>query len=282
MIKQEMPIYIEFVQSIRRGFSVLDSSIQNEITDFIISQQSKNGGFMDRSGNPDPYYSLFGHWLCLATKLNEQDLLLVNYINKLKEGVTKNIIDKLSVLLISIDLFPNNNKYSLFSILKEQYKNSQTIDPAYHFFLLTLIIDAAGKNKKLYYLIAKIWLSFYNPGNNIPCSLLAALTFAKNKVGLKYKKQQSKLLNYSNENGGFKVFKSAKNSDMLSTGVTLFVLEKIDYDLRMIKPGCLNFVEYNYLAGAFLSGDGDKTKDLEYTFYGLLALGSLVEYEKQT
>ncbi|MFA5330143.1 MAG: hypothetical protein WC384_20280 [Prolixibacteraceae bacterium] len=32
----------------------------------------------------------------------------------------------------------------------------------------------------------------------------------------------------------------------------------------------------NYANGAFLSGDGDLTEDLEYTFYGLLALGVLV------
>jgi hypothetical protein len=64
---------------------------------------------------------------------------------------------------------------------------------------------------------------------------------------------------------------------MLSTGVALFVLKETGYDLRMIKPGCLDFIQENYSAGAFLSGDGDVTKDLEYTFYGLLALGSLLK-----
>ena len=44
----------------------------------------------------------------------------------------------------------------------------------------------------------------------------------------------------------------------------------------MIKPGCLEFVGANYSDGSFLSGDGDLTKDLEYTFYGLLALGALI------
>ncbi|NCB08501.1 MAG: hypothetical protein EOM73_10090 [Bacteroidia bacterium] len=40
-------------------------------------------------------------------------------------------------------------------------------------------------------------------------------------------------------------------------------------------PDCLNLVQQNYDTGAFLSGDGDLSRDLEYTFYGLLTLGTL-------
>lgn len=280
MKKPEKPVYQQLIQNVKAGFSALDSSIQNEIVDFIRSQQSKNGGFIDRAGNPDPYYSLFGHWLCLATNMKKQNELLEQYLNKYKETRPQNLINNLAVFLISQDVVKGKNKLSVFTILKKHYRNRQTINLAYQFFLLILAIYASNKHKRLYFIFAKIVLLFYRPGNNNPCSLTAALLYAKNKLRLKYKKTQSKISRYINEHGGFKAFTSAKNSDMLSTGVSLFVLEKTGYDLRIIKPGCLNFVEQNYNSGAFLSGDGDKTKDLEYTFYGLLALGSLVKYEK--
>jgi len=64
---------------------------------------------------------------------------------------------------------------------------------------------------------------------------------------------------------------------MLSTAVALFALNYVDYDLRLLKPSCLDFIGQNFSDGAFLSGDGDPTADVEYTFYGLLALGVLAD-----
>ena len=46
--------------------------------------------------------------------------------------------------------------------------------------------------------------------------------------------------------------------------------------LRLLAPACLDWVQGLFSQGAFLSGNGDSSRDLEYTFYGLLALGSLV------
>lgn len=279
MNKREKPVYQQLIQNIKKGFSILDSSIQKDIIDFIKSQQKDGGGFVDRSDNPDLYYSLFGHWLCLAIDLDEQKLLLKRYIQKAQEIDPKKLIDKLALLLISIDLYPKKTKYSIFSLLKMHFKKRHLIDFAYHFFLFTLVIDASKKANFLLKSIAKIFLLFYKSGKNVPSSILASILFAKNEVGIKTAKEQSELIKYHNLKGGFKAFQSIESSDMLSTGVTLFVLEKTGYELRTIKPGCLNFVEQNYSSGAFLSGDGDYTKDLEYTFYGLLALGSLANYE---
>jgi len=126
-------------------------------------------------------------------------------------------------------------------------------------------------------LIARTWLYFYKPKGNIPCSILAALIFVKNRAGLNYSTEQDKLLALYVSGSGFRVFERVGHCDMLSTAVALFVLRDSGYDLRLISPGCLNFIEGNYHSGAFISGDGDLSLDLEYTFYGLIALGSLTE-----
>jgi hypothetical protein len=90
-------------------------------------------------------------------------------------------------------------------------------------------------------------------------------------------KDQELLKSFACESGGFKAFAHLENADMLSTAVALFALNYAGCDLRLLKPICLDFIEQNFSYGAFLSGDGDPTADVEYTFYGLLALGVLVD-----
>ena len=157
--------------------------------------------------------------------------------------------------------------------MNQQGKN---ISLSYRFFLFALMVDAVGKNKAFYYFMARIYLLFYQPKPDFPCSLAAAFAYARKMLGLKVHKLQQLVMNYYVESGGFKAFDTTSNRDMLSTAVALFVLKEIDADLRLIRPSTLEFVQNNYFEGAFWSGDGDETKDLEYTFYGLLALGSLV------
>jgi hypothetical protein len=82
-------------------------------------------------------------------------------------------------------------------------------------------------------------------------------------------------MQYFEKGKGFKVFPEQGNADLLSTAVSLFGLKKIGADLRIVSPVCLDLVQQNYDNGAFLSGDGDSSRDLEYTFYGLLTLGVL-------
>ncbi len=276
---KNIPIYRQLVQTVRTGFLALDVSVQNEIIVFINSQQNKDGGFIDRAGNSDLYYSLFGLWLSLATEQKELLDNLKAFIENKTKVNTKSPVEDLALLLIQSELDSTQKKQSLLELYKTVFKKGRLIELSYQFFLLSLVIDATGKNKKLYYFFARIWLYFYKPKGNIPCSLAAALVYARKMVGLKIAGLQSELLEYVVDSGGFRAFESVETSDTLSTGVALFVLKETAYDLRIITPGCLDFVQENYEAGAFLSGDGDLTKDLEYTFYGLLALGSLLKNE---
>ncbi len=276
MVKRShKPIYRQFIEDLKRGFSSLDDSIQDEIKKFITSRQHKSGGFTGRSGKPDFYYSLFGIWLSMVTDLEHVIENCKKYINtQNKPGET---IDKMAYMMINISLSGQQKQISVFSILRKIYKDRKRIDLSYRFFLLMLILDARNKHQAIFRFIARIWLMFYKINDNIPCSILAALAFVKKRVGMEFEKEQKKLLSCFADGKGFASFENGSNSDLLSIAVALFVLKDINYDIRQIAPDCLKFVEQNYDSGAFLSGDGDKTQDLEYTFYGLLALGSLVK-----
>jgi hypothetical protein len=106
-----------------------------------------------------------------------------------------------------------------------------------------------------------------------PCSEVAAKVFLQKMMNQNGSKEEELLKSFACETGGFKAFAHLNNADMLSTAVALFALNFAGSDLRLLKPDCLNFIHQNYADGAFLSGDSDQTRDLEYTFYGLLALG---------
>jgi hypothetical protein len=276
---EDTPVYRQLVNTIRSGFLALDESVQNEITTFIKSQQNKNGGFVDRAGHSDLYYSLFGLWLSLATDQSELQKQLKSFVLNKTTSESKSPVEDLALLLIKSELDTSPEKQSVFSIIRTVFKKGRMIELSYQFFLISLVIDAVGKNRGIYYFFARIWIYFYKPKGNIPCSLTAALLYARKILGLNTQNLQKKLSEFVIETGGFKAFEAVENADSLSTGVALFVLKETDFDLRVITPGCLDFVQNNYSDGAFLSGDGDLTKDLEYTFYGLLALGSLIKDE---
>lgn len=273
--KSSIPVHRVLISYLRKGFEVLDDKAQNELFRFLQESQHKDGGFKDRAEFPDLYYSLFGCWMAQAT--DQKDLLqnLRQYIASQQE-TELGIVERMALILIRSDLNKQSKKYSIIRLFKMLRRDGKNLNLSYQFFLFTLVIDTVGKSQNLFYFFARIVLFFYHPKNDLPCSLFAALVFARKKVGLSVRKQQQQLLDFAIENGGFKAFHHVQNSDMLSTGVALFSLVETDADLRLLKPATLDFIQNNYSTGAFLSGDGDHTRDLEYTFYGLLALGSLV------
>jgi hypothetical protein len=91
------------------------------------------------------------------------------------------------------------------------------------------------------------------------------------------KKLINDLLSFYDGHGGFKATQGAPLPDLLSTAVALFALSFADEDLRNIKPDCLDFVDSLYSDGGFGGNVIDQDPDIEYSFYGLLALGALAD-----
>ncbi len=273
--KSYQPVCRQFISEIEKGFFLLDETSRTEVVGFIKTQQHKNGAFTDRAGNPDLYYSLFGVWLAKALKMEKQQIKLREYISTFQKEEEK-IVDQFSLLLISLVLLENNfKKPSFFELLRWILKGGKNLSSAYRFFLFMLSFDALfGKNRAIYFLV-RIFLNFYNFSGDLPCSFYSAILLAKFLTGQKVEKEAAILLGYFEKGKGFKVFREQKNADLLSTAVALFALKKVGQDLRTFAPDCLDLAQENYENGAFLSGDGDLSRDLEYTFYGLLTLGVL-------
>lgn len=273
---KDLPVYRLLVENLQKGFEALDAEFQTEIKSFIKSQQHENGAFTDRAAKPDLYYSLFGLWLSMATGHSELLTKLKQFIPTVDTEKT-GPVEQMAHILIQTELEPGHNKRSVLSLFRMLNREGKNISLSYRFFLFALLVDAFGKNKAVYYFVGRIGLFFYRPKTDFPCSLLAAFTYARKMLGMRFDRSRDDLLEFAVKSGGFKAFNHTSNSDMLSTGVALFVLKETKADMRLLTPATLEFIQHNFYKGAFLSGDGDQTKDLEYTFYGLLALGSLVK-----
>jgi hypothetical protein len=79
------------------------------------------------------------------------------------------------------------------------------------------------------------------------------------------------------KNGSFSAFSKTTHGDLLSTGVALYSLRYTDSHLSIIKPDCLTYIDSLYSEGGFCATAFDAGPDVEYTFYGLLGLGSLTD-----
>jgi len=76
--------------------------------------------------------------------------------------------------------------------------------------------------------------------------------------------------------GGFVAAPQTPMPDLLSTAVALHALATLHVDAPGIKEPCLDFVDTLWTSrGGFLGSWQDDVLDTEYTFYGLLALGHL-------
>jgi len=253
---------------------LLDETSGKEIREFVAGQQHQNGAFTNRGGHPDMYYSLFGVWLSEALGLTPQMNQLKTFSGKFQTDKA-NIVEQFALLLIQVVADKDFKKPSVFSLVKMIFEGGKEFNPAYQIFLFLLSFDAFyGKNRFLYFLF-NVVLNFYRWPEDAPCSISAAVLVAKFLVAKKVENDIQNQLSYFEAGKGFKVFKELENADLLSTAVALFALKKVGADLRMVAPVCLNLIQQNYDSGAFLSGDGDASRDLEYTFYGLLALGTL-------
>ena len=271
--KNHIPLDQQFIHRVHAGLQLLDEESRQEVVRFVVGRQHRSGGFMDRGEQPDLYYSLFGFWLASALELRPELEHLKEFIRNHQEETHP--VDRFALMLLQQAFF--RKKEGRLQFFRELLKNDHPVNFSYQLFLCLLVFDARYGKKRWLSFFVQILLRWYRPPVGAPCSLLAALTVARGEVGLPSQKMQQQLLAYFKEDIGFRAFEQVETGDMLSMGVSLFALQKTGFDLRLIAPTCFDFIQQNFDRGAFLSGDGDLTRDLEYTFYGLLALGSLAD-----
>jgi hypothetical protein len=315
--RSNIPFYRQMISLIRNALYLLDEQGQGEVFRFLVSRQNADGGFQDRGGRSDLYYSLFGMMMLKAwgkgqrawsqkfevrsqksedrrpaseEPLPEREavegsnphgaiLKLKQYVTCQQNSEISGFIEKCCLALLQKELkVGRNSRFTTFvSLGKSFWKERYSINVSYRSFVLFLTLDATLSIRWVLKFGAKRILLQTTIDQHSPCSEVAAKVFLQKMMNQNTSEDQKLLLSFACNSGGFRAFQHLEQPDMLSTAVALFALDFAGRDLRLLKPACLDFIQQNFIAGAFLSGDGDQTKDLEYTFYGLLALGVLAD-----
>jgi prenyltransferase beta subunit len=111
--------------------------------------------------------------------------------------------------------------------------------------------------------------------SELSCTLSAASLVLQKTFGKPKEKLVKQVFSFYNNQGGFMATKTTRVADLLSTAVALYSLYFAGADLRKIRPACLEYVDSLFQNGGFSANSFDPDTDIEYTFYGLLALGAL-------
>lgn len=279
------------IHLLENALELLDEQGREEVLQFILSSQNEDGGFHDRGNSSDLYYSLFGLLILKALKGKDKEHQgnqlspVTHSLQKLKQFAQRQTTIKnhgfierccLVLLLTALKSKRYSRFVSMLSLGRSFWKERASINLSYRSFVLFLTLDAVLPVSSLVKGPAKRMVEKTEINEHSPCSEVAAKVFLNKMMRKESSKEVALLNSFAFPGGGFKAFNHLDRADMLSTAVALFALNYAGADLRLIKPSTLDFIQSNYSAGAFLSGDGDQTEDVEYTFYGLLALGVLV------
>jgi hypothetical protein len=251
--------------TLARSVKLLDAETVDEIKSYIKSRQTAAGGFADRGGKCDLYYSLFGYFIAEALKIYEIKPALKQYLKNVIEAESLTGIELKCAVILYVKLFGTTT-------LPSGLHKNEKLAAQYSDFINLLAYYYSEDYASLIHISRK--LKEIKPADGMPCSVMAASLILLNLKSKQNEDPWQGMKSYY-KNGSFSAFSKTVHGDLLSTGVALYSLKFSESDLSLIKPDCLTFIDSLYSDGGFCATSFDPGADVEYTFYGLLALGSL-------
>ena len=259
---------------LRRSLKLLDHATIQSLKDYIRSSQTASGGFEDKAGRPDLYYTLFGYLLAYALDLNELLPAIANYT---ENEIVRDDLDNVHLHCAAILSSQLHRDPVLHKILKKRIRQSLLSQlnrqHSYNYFISLLACYYMRDFKGLFFI--KKYLSSLKVNDDLPSPVIASMLVLQHSFNKPVNDLEKRLLSFHCKSGGFKATQAAPITDMLSTAVSLYALGFAGSDIRRIKPDSLNYIDSLYIDGGFSGNEFDQEADIEYTFYGLLALGSL-------
>lgn len=255
---------------------LLDDHTNGEMRAFLKSQQTTAGGFADRGGKCDLYYSLFGLFVSEALGMQEVIPSLKRYILEITrtgelEGIHWHCAVILYAKLFGVGALPPTLRQRPRAIGDKD----RSLQTSYSLFINLLTFYYTEDYLRLYQTQRE--LRKINSEAEMPCPVTAASLVLQHSFGMPTNPLADQLISFYRNDGSFTAVRQAPIGDLLSTGVALYALKFINHDLRILKPDCLEFVDSLYAGGGFCATILDPGPDVEYTFYGLLALGALAQ-----
>lgn len=293
-----MSLRLEMLQVARLARTVLGDEAAELVENFVRSQQNDDGGFRDRDGESDLYYTSFAIDVLTALQIPLPEDSLCAFLES-----RTNSLDELDFVHLcclarcasaltarpgATALSPLLGRIETYRTPDGGYNQSEddTTGSAYACFLAYGAYADHGLDLPDPGGVARCLDSLKTPGGawandvelpipNIPATA-AAVTLCRNLRLPIPPETPAWILNSLHPAGGFLPFPQAPVPDLLSTAVALHALDGLQTGFEGKKELLLDFVDSLWTAAGGFHGTWDDDElDIEYTYYGLLALGHL-------
>jgi hypothetical protein len=272
------------------GKDRLGGEAVGRIRQYIASQMTEQAFFVNRNGEEDIYYTAFGwmlsHVFDVRIPRRQARLRLKNEPMETGDLIRYAACIRATLLL---DMLAGNYVRLLVNLYRKAgmpefnlFPHNDSRSPYSRFIRLSLMEDMKRKIKDGKEIIESLNAykvrssgGYSNIAGGLSASTnatSAALSVKGQLEGYGINEDVDYLYNFQGDSGGFSASGDAPLPDILSTATALFVLRCHGVTPRI---GPDPFIEAHWLeSGGFAPTLFEENSDIEYTFYGLLALGT--------
>lgn len=274
---------------------------------FIRRQQNDNGGFRDRKGASDLYYTVFGLDSLVALQAQPDFDRVENWLKSFGAGEGLDFVH-LCCLARAWSAMPDLNRFPADrrAELIERLESFRATDGGFHpqpgrphgtaygaFLALGAFQDLKQdlpdplrlvQSLKFLETRDRAWANERPegfPDNEALAAgstnaTAAAISVLRNLQVPVARETGQWLLERLHREGGFCAAPGTPMPDLLSTATALHAISGLQLPIEPLREPCLDFIDTLWVnEGSFHGNWTDETLDVEYTFYGLLALGHL-------
>jgi len=286
------------IRAARRAPQLLGESTPL-VRKFILRKQNTDGGFQDRAGRSDLYYTVFGMQSLLALQMPIPVESVSPYIAAFEDGEHLDFVHLCCLARCRAILGDTDVKYRKTTYIKEslarRIEAHRAGDGGYHpvcgsshgtayaAFLahgayqdLQTPLPRPARLANALHLLATPDGAWANEraakiaSTNSTAAAMAFLGSISSRAAGRW------LLAQAHPLGGFRASPLAPLPDLLSTATALHALTAAGLPIASVRESCLDFIDTLWSnEGGFHGHWHDDLLDVEYTFYGLLALGLL-------
>ena len=264
------------------------------VSSFILGQQNPDGGFRDKSGQSDLYYTVFGVDAALALQVDLDKALLRSYLTSFSDGEKLDFVHLCSLIRCrSMAGFEDGQADRLANCLAAYRaadggfnpKADSKVSTVYANFLAYAAYQDLGQAMpEMLSLVQSFkhletddsWANERHVTIGSTTATAAAVSVLLDQ-GMPINQGVSDWLKKRvHPMGGFLAAPQAPVPDLLSTATALHALAGMEVPFEPFKELCLDFIDSLWTnEGSFYGHWQEETLDSEYTYYALLALGHL-------
>jgi prenyltransferase beta subunit len=272
------------------------------VANFLRGQQNDDGGFRDRKGKSDLYYTVFGLDALTALQQPIDAGRVRSFIEPFGEGAALDFVHLCALARCWAALGQEARDPVRCQAMAEHLREFRARDGGFNqrpgsahgtaygaFLALAAYQDLALALPEPMELVRSLkfletedgaWTNELFGRGPMPVgatnSTAAAVTVLRNLDLPVNETAGDWLLAQTHPNGGFLAIPGAPIPDLLSTATALHALAGLQTSFERIKESCLDYIDTLWTnEGSFHGNWADDHLDCEYTCYGLLALGHL-------